>query len=210
MVNRIGLIGWVLLAVVIAFGVLRANAAGAKLEELRQQNAVLTARNTEQAQRVAYAEERVAEADAAATADSLAAAQRVAAAARRAADAEDRMRAALEDRPDLAVLFDSVTAAHEAELQAERDRAQRQDRLRLAQIHTRDDLIGRQRDQIETQAAIISNLEDQVSTLDPPFFVGLFRDLPKLAATAGGAYVGSLVGQETGAAIGAAVGSLAF
>lgn len=176
--SKVAIAGWALLAVVLVYGVLSARDTSTKLAMLRVEkdsitavNDSLTTANAVHVQAVANAQVRVAEADAAALADSLEADARIGAATRRADDAEDRMRVALEDRPDLAALFDSVTTAHDVELNAERDRAQRQDNLRLAQIASRDDLILRQRDQIDTQAAIIStqgaiiaNLEEQVST----------------------------------------------
>ena len=208
--SKLCLIGWALLAVLLTYGVVRALGTNEKLEELRRENAVLTATNNEQAQLVTYAEERVREADAALLVADSAADARVLDADRELVSQAAHFRGLLADRPDLAIAFDSVEAAHAAKLEAVEDRAARKDVLRLAQIASRDSLIVRQRDQIQTQSEIIENLEDQVDRLDPPFFVGLFRGLPKLAATAGGAYVGSLVGDETGAALGASIGSLAF
>lgn len=175
---------WALLALVIGFGVLKANQASDRLKELKAENDDLTALNVEMGRRVTVAEDSVTAVDAAARVDSIAGAAEVQAANQRTTQKEAALREALEDQPAILALVDSLTESHAAELQTERDRSARRETMMLAQIASRDDLILRQREQIGIQDALIVNLRGQVSALDPPFFVGLFRDLPKLAAAA--------------------------
>jgi len=213
--KRAKLVAVVLLAVLLTYGVVQAvqfiSGRSADLENLRRENAVLTATNTRQAQAVTDAEGRVTASDsAAAVVDSVANA-RVADADRQLVTQAAHFRGLLAGRPDLAIAFDSVEAAHAAKLRAVEDRAARKDLLRLAQIDSRDSLIVRQRDQIQTQAALIENLEGQVSVLDPPFFARLFGDLPKIAGTIGASYLGATLDTQTperGAAIGAGLAQI--
>lgn len=203
--RRWALLGWALLAILLTYGVLRAIGTDGKLRELRVENATLTADSKRQAQAVRDAAAAVVAADSAARVADTEAIARVEAANRRAASAAASFRVRL-DSPAMVAAFDSVQAAHAEELEAVRDQARRQDVLRLAQIRARDAMIERQQERLGTQDRLVTNLREQVSRLDPPFFAGLLRGLPKTLATVGGAYAGAKLWTDdpgVGAAIGA-------
>ena len=98
------------------------------------------------------------------------------------------MRAILGENEAALAELDALEAAHTLE----RGSFERRETMYLAQIAARDDLMARQREQIEIQSSLIGNLRDQVAELDPPFFAALLRDAPKLAAAAA---VGALLVQ---------------
>ncbi len=171
---------WVLLAVVIGGGLWWNDRASDALRELRAQETVLADSIASQAERIAESEREVARTDSVAN-EAISRAQLKADDAVRAAQgAANRLRALLGDNATALAELDTIEAAHATQRAIWEGR----DRLRLAQITSRDDLILRQRAQLAMKDELIVNLRGQVSALDPPFFVGLLRDLPKLAAAA--------------------------
>ena len=209
-VNRIGLLGWVLLAVVVGYGVIRANQADEKLQTLRQENAVLKAKVSDDSLVVEQARDRVVAADSAAAVVEIETSAEIDSTDARLEPIVTSFEAKIAGDPMLVAGFDSVKAGYESRIAAGDSALAKQKRAHTLQLAQRDAQILAFDTLTASYRKDIANLERQVRVLDPPFFVGLFRDLPKLAATAGGAYVGSLVADETGAAIGAVVGSLVF
>ena len=171
---------WVLLAIVVGGGLWWADRANDRLRELREHETVLTDSIANQSRLIAESEREIARSDSLAAASVARAQLEADEAVRDAQGAASRLRGILGENEAALAELDTIEAAHATERAA----WERRDVLRLAQIRSRDDLIQRQREQIDIQAALVVNLRGQVSALDPPFFVGLFRDLPKLAAAA--------------------------
>ena len=177
-----------LLALVIGGGLWWKDRADDALRELRERETVLADSIADQARRIAESEREVARTDSIAAAAISRERLKADEAVRAAQGASSRLRDLLGDNVTALAELDALEAAHAVE----RGAFGRREAMMLAQITARDGLILRQREQLSIQAALVVNLRGQVAALDPPFFVGLFRDLPKLV---GAAAVGALLVQ---------------
>jgi ABC-type transporter Mla subunit MlaD len=180
------LLPWALLAVVFGAGAWLYDRTSDELRELRERETVLVDSLADQSREVAESEREVARTDSIA-ADSIARlGEQIDDAVRAAQGASSRLRDILGENGAALAELDAIEAAHAVE----RDAFGRREAMYLAQIASRDNLLARMRTQSATKDALIVNLRGQIDELDPPFFVGLFRDLPKLAAAAA---VGALI-----------------
>lgn len=217
--KRLALIGWGIVFVVggaWAYDATRTPSNAEELEALKGQISRLRDTLTVRDQRIVEAEGHVRRADSLASVVEIEARVEADAAIREANAVAADFRRRIADQPDLVARFDSVTAAHDAALAAERARYDRMNALRLGQISSRDSALVEYRAQIQTQRELISAVERErdiwKAEARPSFGIRLLRGAGRVGAASLGAWVGDQVAPDNdlGPPIGAAAALIAY